>query len=123
MPIRVLAERGSRKIFYWAPSREEAESGLDNCPYLTRWEIINYERIISPFLEQGQFPPNKNKFKKVENEKFFEIKPSKQLRMVGDYCGAGRFVIFYCVRKKNGYSQKQLKQARKLHKSCLEELK
>ena len=124
MPTKVIArnKQEDRNIEFWAESKDKLSAKGFGCPRYEKRDKKQVAHNYLHFLETGKFPPNKHKFKQVENEKFFRI-AGHQIRLYGDFIGKNCFVVFYCdIKKQNKMKQSLLEVLRRLHEQMKSEL-
>lgn len=100
MPKTVLLSGNDRRVLFWALHKAALRDPLSNCPGIISSEKLKVARICKVFIETGQFPRNKEKFKRIEGyPDLFAIK-SHQLRLPGVFIDRSTFVALLCLRKK-----------------------
>ena len=93
--------------------------GLELCPDVTKSEREKFLYYVALYVETGKFPPNKQKFKPIENRKsLFAMKPSAQLRVVGGFRGKDFIIVACCRKKREKYPPDFLGQCEKLWQEC-----
>lgn len=105
MPFTTLAEGNNRKILFWSEEQPEGDLeackaiAFDNCPNIKSRDIAKLLRLFAVFIETGNYPPSKEKFKKVESQEGLFAFKAHQMRMLGTILNLNTFGVCYCTQK------------------------
>lgn len=101
MPYKVILEGNGRRVLFWYPEGVESPDDNLDCPNMDKVARKKLTRVCKTFIDTGKFPRNDTKFKAVTGySPLCEIKPDKQLRLLGYHHTLKVFVTVLCVRKK-----------------------
>lgn len=105
MPFTTLAEGNNRKILFWSEEQPEGNleacqaAAFESCPHIKSKDIAKLLRLFAVFIETGNYPPSKEKFKKVEKEEGLFAFKAHQMRMLGTILDSDTFGVCYCTQK------------------------
>jgi len=123
MPIRLLLNGPKGRILFWAPREKDLKNPYSRCPKLATEDdqdkVIRFGRY---YVKNGEFPNNREKFKKLQDEdELHEIK-GHQVRLIG-YFEKKDFIIIYCdIKKQHAFEDRVIRAARVNMNKCKKEL-
>jgi len=124
MPTRRLRTgRSGRDIFLWARSETELTSIFNLCPgRVDEGDLELVIRIAQHFTRTGEFPKNREKFKKLQNERELHEIKGGQLRLIGGFHGPHFYIVECDIKKQDNLPPEIVKKARAKFTECKEEL-